>query len=274
MSGIVYLVGAGPGDPDLMTVRGLRCLQRAEVVVYDRLVSPELLGEAPDGAELVYVGKRAGHHACQQEEICELLVRHARRGKVVVRLKGGDPFLFGRGAEELLACAEAGIHCEVVPGVSSATGVPAVAGIPVTHRGVAASFAVVTGHCNGRDRVDWEAVARVDTVIVLMGLARLAGIADLLLRYGRSPDTPAAVISQGTLPDERVVVAPLSEIAERASAAGLASPALVVIGEVVRLREKVRAASSTIEPCYPSFYSSFSPPSLRSHPLRPPLPPR
>lgn len=249
--GIVYLVGAGPGDPELLTVRGLARLRRAEVVVYDRLVAPELLAEAPAGAELVYAGKAPGDHACSQEEICELLVRHALAGKVVVRLKGGDPFLFGRGAEEALACAAAGVPCEVVPGVTSATSVPAAAGIPVTHRGVAASFAVVTGHCDGRDRVDWGAVARLDTVVVLMGLGRLSEIAARLLWHGRAPDTPAAAISRGTLPEERVVVAPLSELAERTAEAGLAAPTLVVVGEVVRLRERLRAVlDSALESGY------------------------
>lgn len=233
MNGIVYLVGAGPGDPDLMTVRGLRLLRRAEVVVYDRLVSPELLAEAPEDAELIYAGKAPGRHSCKQEEIHDLLVRHAREGKVVVRLKGGDPFLFGRGAEEAFACAEAGIPCEVVPGVTSALAVPALAGIPVTHRGIAASFAVVTGHCDGRDRIDWQAAARVDTLVILMGHARLAEIAERLQGHGRSPSTPAAAISRGSLPGERIVTAPLGEIAERA--AGLPSPVLVVVGEVVAL---------------------------------------
>lgn len=237
MSGIVYLVGAGPGDPDLMTVRGMRCLRRAEVVVYDRLVTPELLAEAPEEAELIYVGKEPGRHSCSQAKIHDLLVGKARRGRIVVRLKGGDPFLFGRGAEEALACAAAGIRCEIVPGVTSALSVPALAGIPVTHRGVAASFLVVTGHCDGRDRVDWQAAARADTLVVLMGHARLAGIAAALIEQGRAPATPAAAISRGSLPGERVVVAALSEIAERA--AGLASPVLVVVGEVVRLRERV-----------------------------------
>jgi uroporphyrin-III C-methyltransferase len=234
VSGIVYLVGAGPGDPELMTVRGMRCLRRAEVVIYDRLVSPELLAEAPEEAELIYAGKAPGRHSCKQEEIHDLLVKHALEGKVVVRLKGGDPFLFGRGAEEVLACAEAGIPCEVVPGVSSALAVPALAGIPVTHRGVAASFAVVTGHCDGRDRVDGQALARVDTLVLLMGHSRLAEIAARLQRHGRSPSTPAAAISRGTLPGERIVTAPLEEIAERA--AGLPSPVLVVVGEVVSCR--------------------------------------
>lgn len=243
MNGIVYLVGAGPGNPDLMTVRGMKCLRRAEVVVYDRLVSPELLAEAPEDAELVYAGKAPGRHSCRQEEIHDLLIHRALEGKVVVRLKGGDPFLFGRGAEEVFACAEAGIPCEVVPGVASATSVPALAGIPVTHRGVAASFAVVTGHCDGRDRVDWEALARVDTLVILMGHARLAEIADQLVRYGRPPSTPAAAISRGTLPGERVVVASLEEIAARAK--GLPSPVLVVVGEVVRLRASCRGSRTS-----------------------------
>ena len=241
MNGIVYLVGAGPGDPDLMTVRGLRLLRRAEVVVYDRLVSPELLAEAPEDAELIYAGKAPGRHSCRQEEIHDILIHHGLRGKVVVRLKGGDPFLFGRGAEEAFACAEAGVPCEVVPGVTSALGVPALAGIPVTHRGIAASFMVVTGHCDGRDRIDWQAAARVDTLVILMGHARLAEIAERLQGHGRSPSTPAAAISRGSLPGERVVTAPLEEIAERAT--GLPSPVRVVVGEVVRLRAATRRGS-------------------------------
>ena len=239
-TGIVYLVGAGPGDPDLITVRGLACLRRADVLVHDRLVAPELLDEAPSSALRIDVGKEAGHHRCRQDEINALLVRHAQAGRVVVRLKGGDPFVFGRGAEEALACAAAGVAWEVVPGVTSATSVPARAGIPVTHRGTAASFAVVTGHCLGEDRVDWEALARVDTLLVLMGLARLAIVADLLLAHGRSADTPAAVISRGTLPDERVVVTTLGELAGVVAREGLATPALVVVGEVVRLREELQ----------------------------------
>lgn len=241
----VYLIGAGPGDPDLMTVRGLRLLRRAEVVVYDRLVSPELLAEAPEDAELVYAGKEPGRHSCPQEEIHEILIHHALQGKVVVRLKGGDPFLFGRGAEEAIACAEAGIPCEVVPGVTSALSVPALAGIPVTHRGVAASFLVVTGHCDGRDRVDWQAAARVDTLVLLMGHARLGEIVERLLQNGKAPSTPAAAISRGSLPDERVVTGTLEDIVEEA--AGLPSPVLVVVGEVVRLRERVCQDTESVE---------------------------
>jgi len=239
-AGIVYLVGAGPGDPELITVRGLRCLQRADVLIHDRLVAPELLDEAPARALRIDVGKEAGNHRCRQEEINALLVRHAQAGRVVVRLKGGDPFVFGRGAEEALACAAAGVDWEVIPGVTSATSVPARAGIPVTHRGLATSFAVVTGHCLGDDRVDWEALARVDTLLILMGLSRLASVADLLQAHGRPAGTPAAVISRGTLPDERVVVTTLGELAETVAREGLPTPALVVVGEVVRLREELQ----------------------------------
>ncbi|HEX9943230.1 MAG TPA: uroporphyrinogen-III C-methyltransferase [Thermoanaerobaculia bacterium] len=246
MSGIVYLVGAGPGDPRLITVLGLDRLRRADVVVYDRLVSPELLNEAPSWAERVFVGKAPGDHACRQEEINALLVRHARAGRTVVRLKGGDPFVFGRGAEEALACAEAGVPWEVIPGVSSAVGVPARAGIPVTHREVAGGFAVVTGHCAEGDRQDWAALARTDTLVVLMGLSRLPEIAAHLLFHGRGADTPVAVIAQGTLPQERVVAATLGTIAGEVARAGLRAPATIVVGEVVRVRERLLAAGSAL----------------------------
>jgi uroporphyrin-III C-methyltransferase len=241
VSGIVYLVGAGPGDPELITVKGWRCLQRADVVVYDRLANPELLAEAPPHARRVYAGKAPGRPALRQEEINALLVRHARAGRIVVRLKGGDPFVFGRGGEEALACASAGIPCEVVPGVTSPVAVPAHAGIPLTHREVAGCFAVVTGHCVAEDRMDWGALAKIDTLVVLMGMERLTEIAALLLRHGRAVETPAAVIERGTLPGERVVVSTLGEIAQEAGAAGLNAPATVVIGEVVRLRERLGA---------------------------------
>ena len=240
MSGVVYLVGAGPGDPRLITVLGLERLRRADVVVYDRLVSPQLLDEAPPRAERIFAGKAPGDHTCRQEDIDALLVHHARAGRIVVRLKGGDPFVFGRGGEEALACAEAGVPCEVVPGVSSAVGVPARAGIPVTHRGISGGFAVVTGHCAEGDRQDWAALARIETLVILMGLSRLPEIAAQLLFHGRSADTPAAVIAWGTLPDEeRTVVGTLGSIAGDVNRAGLRSPATIVIGEVVRLRERL-----------------------------------
>ena len=243
MSGVVYLVGAGPGDPELLTVRGLRCLQRADVVVYDRLASPLLLQEAPAHARRIYAGKSAARHALRQEEINALLVRHARAGRTVVRLKGGDPFVFGRGGEEALACAEAGVAWEVVPGVTSPVAVPASAGIPLTHRHVAGCFAVVTGHCAGDDRMDWGALARIDTVVVLMGLERVGEIAGLLMAHGRAAQTPAAVVAHGTLPEEQVVVATLGEIAARVEEAGGESPATLVVGEVVRLREQLLATA-------------------------------
>lgn len=245
--GIVYLVGAGPGDPDLITVRGLTCLRRAEVLVHDRLVAPELLDEVSPRTLRIDVGKEAGNHRCPQEQINALLVEHAQKGRVVVRLKGGDPFVFGRGAEEALACAAAGVPWEVIPGVTSATSVPARAGIPVTHRGVATSFAVVTGHCLGDDRVDWDALARVDTLLILMGLSRLGEVADRLRAHGRPASTPAAAISRGTLPDERVVVAPLEEIAAAAAREGLPTPVLIVVGEVVRLREELDDLARTAD---------------------------
>lgn len=242
--GIVYLVGAGPGDPRLITVMGLDCLRRAEVVIYDRLVSEALLAEAPPEAEKIFVGKTPGEHACHQEEINALLVQHGKAGRIVVRLKGGDPFVFGRGAEEALACAEAGVPWEVIPGVSSPVAVPARAGIPITHREVAAGYAVVTGHCAEGDRQDWAALARVETLVILMGLARLPEIAAALLFHGREGETPVAVIAQGTLAGERVVVGTLATIAGDVARAGLKAPATIVVGEVVRIRESLRVASA------------------------------
>jgi uroporphyrin-III C-methyltransferase len=242
MSGIVYLVGAGPGDPRLITVLGLDRLRQAEVVVYDRLVSEKLLDEAPPTAERIFVGKVPGEHAAKQEEINELLLRHARAGRIVVRLKGGDPFVFGRGSEEALACAEAGIPWEVVPGVSSAISVPALAGIPVTHRELAGGFAVVTGHCAEGDRQDWAALARVETLVILMGLSRLPEISASLLFHGRGADTPVAAIAQGSLPGERVVVGTLGTIAGDVARAGLKAPATLVVGEVVRVRQRLLSA--------------------------------
>lgn len=239
MNGVVYLVGAGPGDPRLITLLGLDRLRQADVVLYDRLIPPELLDAAPPHAERIFVGKAPGDHACRQEEINELLVRHARAGRTVVRLKGGDPFVFGRGAEEALACAEAGVAWEVVPGVSSAMGVPALAGIPVTCRQISGGFAVVTGHCAEGDRQDWAALARMETLVILMGLSRLPEIAAQLLFHGRSTDTPVAVIASGTLAEEQTVVGTLATIAGEVARCGLRSPATIVVGEVVRLRERL-----------------------------------
>lgn len=236
--GLVYLVGAGPGDPGLITTKGLAVLRSAEVVVYDRLVAPSLVAEAPPAAERVFVGKEPHGTGVEQEEINALLVDRARRGKTVVRLKGGDPFVFGRGGEECEVLRAAGIPFHVVPGVTSATAVPAAAGIPVTHRGVASAFAVVTGHeCGGGESsVDWAALARVPTLVVLMGLSVLPEITDRLLEEGAAPETPVAVIASGTLPAQRTVLGTLATIVARVAAARLESPATVVIGAVVATR--------------------------------------
>jgi uroporphyrin-III C-methyltransferase/precorrin-2 dehydrogenase/sirohydrochlorin ferrochelatase len=246
-AGTVYLVGAGPGDPKLITARGLEVLRRADVVVYDRLVSHALLDEAPAEAELVYAGKAPGGHCMAQEGINALLVRAARLGKTVVRLKGGDPFVFGRGAEEALACADAGVPWEVVPGVSSIVGVPARASIPVTTRGYGGSFAVATAHraADGSDPVDWEALARMDTLVVLMGVERLAEVVERLRASGRSAETPIALIENGTLPSERVVAGTLADIVEEARRERVGSPAVIVVGEVVRLRDTLAATTAT-----------------------------
>ena len=240
MKGGVALVGAGPGDPGLMTVRGLAALKRAEVVVYDRLIDPRLLDEAPARALRVFVGKASGAHTLPQDEINALLVTHARRGRRVVRLKGGDPYVFGRGGEEAAALAAAGIPFEVVPGVSSAVAAPAAAGIPLTHRAVASSFAVVTGHEDeGRafSRVDWSRLATaVDTLVILMGLENLPRIAQALRQAGRAADTPVALVERGATTAQRVVVGRLDTIAALAVSAGVQAPAVIVVGEVVALR--------------------------------------
>jgi uroporphyrin-III C-methyltransferase len=241
--GLVSLIGAGPGDPELITVKGLRRLRAADVVVYDALASEDLLRECRDGAELIYAGKRAGAHSLPQDRINALLVEHSRAGRQVVRLKGGDPFVFGRGGEEAAALAAAGLPWEVVPGVSSAIAVPAYAGIPVTHRAAASSFAVVTGHedpTKPESRLRWQALAQgIDTLVFLMGVGRLATIAEQLIAHGRSADTPAAVIRWGTTADQETVAGTLATIAADVERAGLAAPATLVIGEVVRLRDQL-----------------------------------
>jgi uroporphyrinogen III methyltransferase/synthase len=236
--GQVVLVGAGPGDPDLITVKGLRWLRRADVVVYDQLVGPALLEEAPAEALRIFAGKSAGRHYLEQSAINAILIHHAEAGRLVIRLKGGDPFVFGRGGEEVLACAQAGVTVEVVPGVSSALAVPAAAGIPVTHRGLASSFAVVTGHEDpGKPEsvVDWERLAAaVDTLVILMGVGAFPRIARRLLAAGRSAATPVAVIHRGTTEAEETLVGTLGDIAVRATQ--LQSPAVIVIGEAVTFR--------------------------------------
>jgi uroporphyrinogen III methyltransferase/synthase len=243
--GRVILVGAGPGDPDLITVRGVAALRGADVVLYDSLSSRELLGLAPEHAEWIDVGKR-GHDAPTrpQQDINTLMIQRARAGETVVRLKGGDPFVFGRGGEEASACVAAEIPFQVVPGVSSALAAPAYAGIPLTDRRHAASFAVVTGHKDpgrAREETRWAELAHsVDTLVILMGMRELPELVGKLVREGKDPATPSAAIMHGTLGSQRVVVAPLAELVARVAAAGLGAPSTVVIGEVVSLRQTLR----------------------------------
>jgi len=238
-TGSVALVGGGPGDPELITVRGRRLLFEADVVVTDRLAPRALLEELASEVELIDCGKAAHRHNLSQDQINEVIVQRALAGNRVVRLKGGDPFVFGRGAEEVAACVAAGVPVQVVPGISSVTAGPAAAGIPVTHRGLAADFAVVSGHRDpGRAEAGWnwaELAVGPATLVLLMGMDNLAEITGELIRHGRPADTPAAVIQSATMPDQRVLRAPLGLLADQAAAAGLAAPAVVVIGAVAAL---------------------------------------
>ncbi len=243
--GKVYLVGAGPGDPELLTLKGRRLLATAEVVVYDRLASPRLLEWCRPDAERLYAGKDPtdADESHTQDEINALLVERARAGKVVCRLKGGDPFVFGRGGEEAEVLVAAGIPWEYVPGVSSAIAVPGFAGIPVTHRGLGSSFTVITAHedpSKGQTSVRWDLLAQgTDTLVILMGAERLGRVVEQLLEHGRPPETPAAVVSRGTFPVQRVVEGTLATIVERCRESGCAAPAVTVIGEVAALRERL-----------------------------------
>ncbi len=237
MTGRVVLVGAGPGDPELITVRGARALAEADVVVYDRLVAPALLELAPVDAERIYVGKEPGRAALPQREIERLLVDRALSGTTVVRLKGGDPFVFGRGGEEMAACADAGVSCEVVPGVSAALAAPAAAGIPVTHRGVARSFAVVTGSTAHDDEVDLARVVGADTLVVLMAAGRLAQTCADLIAAGRPADEPAAIVQWAWTPEQCSVVGTLTDLPILAEAASIGPPAALVVGSVAALSE-------------------------------------
>ncbi|HEX6873200.1 MAG TPA: uroporphyrinogen-III C-methyltransferase, partial [Micromonosporaceae bacterium] len=244
LAGSVALVGGGPGDPELITVKGRRLLAQADVVIADRLAPGLLLDELRPEVELVDAAKIPYGPARTQEEINRLLVHHARAGRFVVRLKGGDPFIFGRGGEEVLACAAAGVPVLVVPGVSSAVAGPALAGIPVTHRGLAQEFVVVSGHLppdHPDSLVDWATLARLrGTVCVLMGLTHLAAIAATLVACGRPETTPVAVVQEATTANQRTVRATLATIAAEAAAAGIRSPAVVVVGEAVHAIERAR----------------------------------
>ncbi len=263
MTGRVVLVGAGPGDPELITVRGARALADADVVVYDRLVAPALLELSPAETERIYVGKEPGRAAVPQREIERLLVDRARDGATVVRLKGGDPFVFGRGGEEVAACAAARVPCDVVPGVSAAVAAPAAAGIPVTHRGIARSFAVVTGSTAHDDEVDLSRVASADTLVVLRAAGRLARTCADLIAAGRPADEPAAIVQWAWTPEQRSVVGTLTHLPILAEAASIGPPATLVVGVVADLGISAgQAALSTDE----AVSRGRPPATRRSHP--------
>jgi uroporphyrinogen III methyltransferase/synthase len=242
-TGKVYLVGAGPGDPGLLTLRGLECIQRADVIVYDNLANPSLLRHARADAEIIFAGKMANRHTLTQDEINALLVKKAGGGKIVTRLKGGDPFVFGRGSEEAEELRKAGVAFEIVPGISSAIAAAAYAGIPVTHRAVATAFMVITGHedpTKSESQVDWKSVAQFfGTRVILMGVERIGEITAQLLAHGCAADTPAAMIRLGTTPRQQTITGTVGAIAKLAEEAKLQPPAITVIGDVVRCREEL-----------------------------------
>lgn len=237
----VYIVGAGPGHPDLLTIRAVRLIQTGDVIVYDRLIQEEVLALAKPAAERIFMGKFLGKHASRQQEIHELLVRKAKEGKVVIRLKGGDPFLFGRGGEEAEYLVEHGVAFEVVPGVSSCLSAPLSAGIAVTHRDLASSVAIVTGHnsTGNDDRIDWQALSKVDTLVILMGVHNVGHITQALMSAGRPSETPVAIVQMAFWPGQQVVVGTLATIAGDVRRAHVEAPATLVVGEVVRLHGKL-----------------------------------
>lgn len=241
--GIVYIVGAGPGDPELLTLKAVKVLSMADVVVYDRLIPREVLNYARNGAELVYAGKESGHHTLTQDEINQLLLTEACKGKTVVRLHGGDPYVFGRGEEECMYLISHGVECIIVPGVSSVVAGLAYAGIPVTSRGIASSFAVATGREaeeKTRKGISYASIMKsVDTLVVVMGVSNLKNIVEEMLSKGVDPGLPVAIVENATTPSQRVVVGTLADIVEKAEKAGVKPPALIVFGRVVELREKL-----------------------------------
>ncbi|MBU1205784.1 MAG: uroporphyrinogen-III C-methyltransferase [Proteobacteria bacterium] len=242
-TGKVYLIGAGPGDPGLITIKGLSCLRKADVVVYDYLANEEFLSSVPPGVERIYVGKKGGDHTLSQEEINSLIAEKARKGKIVARLKGGDPFIFGRGGEEAQELAREGIPFEVVPGVTSAIAVPAYAGIPLTHRDFTSTVAFITGHedpTKEESRISWDKIATgAGTLVFLMGVGNLPLIAAELMKNGRDPETPVALIRWGTLPGQETVTGKLSTIGKIAQSEGIKPPVIILVGEVVKLREQL-----------------------------------
>jgi len=241
--GIVYLIGAGPGDPDLITLKGLRCLKSAHVVVYDYLVNESLLSLADSDAEIIYVGKKSGLHTMHQRDINKLLVEKANEGLTVARLKGGDPFIFGRGGEEAVALSKAGITFEIIPGITSAIAVPAYAGIPLTHRDHSSAACLITGHEDpekDKSKINWESLAQFSgTLVFLMGIANLEKIVGKLVENGLSEETPAGVVSNGTTPNQRTVIGTLGTICDRFTEQGLKPPGIIVVGDVVGLKDSI-----------------------------------
>jgi len=239
--GKVYLTGAGPGAVDLMTVKAVRVVEEADIIIYDRLANPKILEMAKKGCELVYVGKQDGKHSVPQDEINEIIYQAALKHENVVRLKGGDPFVFGRGGEEAIYLFDREIKFEIIPGITSSISVPAYAGIPVTHRGVTTSFRVVTGHESPNKKIsqiEWQSFLNDETLIFLMGFHNISLITRKLMKYGKSKDYPCAVISKGSTPEQEVVVSTLENIVEDSK--DMPTPAIIVVGEVVKLREKIK----------------------------------
>ncbi|SHO81056.1 Uroporphyrinogen-III methyltransferase [hydrothermal vent metagenome] len=236
----VYLTGAGPGDIELLTIKAHRVITQADVIIYDRLANPEILDMAKDGCEFIYVGKEDGRHSVPQDEINEIIYQNSLKYDVVVRLKGGDPFVFGRGGEEALYLYQKGVKFEVIPGITSSISAPAYAGIPVTHRGISVSFRVVTGHESPNKKesqIPWDNFKTDDTIVFLMGLHNLAKISSKLIEIGKSKDYPVAVVSRGTTKEQKVVVGTLENIVEKSK--DIPTPALIVVGKVVSLREQL-----------------------------------
>ncbi|SFI96911.1 MULTISPECIES: uroporphyrinogen-III C-methyltransferase [unclassified Bacillus (in: firmicutes)] len=248
--GKVYIVGAGPGDPELISVKGVKCIRQADVILYDRLVNKELLSYAKPEADLIYCGKLPNYHTMKQETIHAFLVKYAKKGKIVTRLKGGDPFVFGRGGEEAEALVKHNIPFEVVPGITAGIAASAYAGIPVTHREASTSFAVVTGHRKegAEEEVKWENLAKgVDTLAVYMGVSNLPYICEQLLKYGKSEHTPVAMIEWGTTVSQRTITGTLGSIVSVAEDERIQNPSMIIIGEVVRFREKIHWFEQTLE---------------------------
>ncbi len=241
MSGKVYLVGAGPGDHKLITLKGLECIKKADVILYDRLINPKLLKYSKENVETIYVGKEPNAHSYNQEEISQIILQKALKGNIVTRLKGGDPFVFGRGGEEALLLMENSVEFEIVPGITSAISVPAYAGIPVTHRNVSSSFHVITGHEDPQKQhssLNYKALGALKgTLIFLMGIKNIVSISDNLIKYGQSPKRPVAVIRRGTTADQKILTGTLENIAEKVKEHGLKNPAIIIVGEVVKLSE-------------------------------------